>query len=199
MNIISSQAWVGLVGHYGYLAVFVLSFVEGPLVTIFAAALAAQGLLQLWPVYGMVLAGDITGDLAYYAAGRWVIAPLAQRAGYRTGTLASRVERLRRHLHERVGRVLLFGKLTHSAGFIILLASGAARVRLAAYLFYNLLGTVPKAALLMAVGYFFGRFYTEVGGPFKTVSVAVFVIVLAAVFFLVRRIWSLPENITDGQ
>lgn len=196
---LSSHAWLELVSHYGYLAVFVLSLVEGPLVTLFAAALVAQGLLQLWPVCGIVLAGDMAGDLAYYAAGRWVISPLAHRGRHRAGTVASKVERLRRHLHERVGRVLLFGKLTHSAGFVILLASGAARVRLGAYLFYNLLGALPKAALLMAVGYYFGRFYTALGGPFKAVSVIVFVMVLAVLFVSARRIWSVPENMKDAQ
>lgn len=195
---LSSLFWIELIHHYGYLSIFVLSVIEGPLVTIFAAALASQGLLDIWPVYGVVLAGDLTGDLAYYALGLWAIGPLARWTRNCAGTtFVHKIERLSRHLHAHAGRVLLFGKLTHSAGFLILLASGAARVRLSTYLFYNLFGALPKVALLITMGYYFGRFYTELSGPFKLISVIAFALVLMVLLFLARRIWLLPENTRD--
>lgn len=194
----SSSFWLELINHYGYLSVFVLSIAEGPLVTIFAAALASQGLLDVWVVYGVLLAGDLTGDSAYYALGRWAVGPLAHLAKNRTSrTFAGRVERLSQRLRTNGGRILLFGKLTHSAGFLILLAAGAARIHFRTYFFYNLLGTLPKAALLMVMGYYFGRFYTVLSGPFKIVGVIVFALVLGGLFFLVRRHWLFPEKLQE--
>lgn len=180
--------WATLIGHYGYWAIFALSLLEGPLITVFAAALAAQGLLKLDVVYGVVLAGDLGGDLAYYAAGRWLLAPLMRYRKTGRHRLADRVAALRARLHEHCGRILLLGKLTHSAGFVILLACGAARVRLLPYLSYNLLGTLPKAALLMAVGYYYGRLYTGLSLPLKMLSALVFVLVLGGLLWWAQRL-----------
>lgn len=185
--------WAALIGHYGYWGIFALSLLEGPLITVFAAALAAQGLLRLDIVYGVVLAGDMAGDLAYYVAGRWLLAPLARSRGAQRHRLAGRVAALRERLHSHCGRILLVGKLTHSAGFVILLAAGAARVRLLPYLFYNLLGTLPKAALLMVVGYYYGRLYTGLSLPLKILSALVFVLVLVGLLWWAQRVGAREE------
>ncbi len=189
--------WASLISQYGYWALFVLSLFEGPLVTVFAAALAAQGLLKLGLIYVVVLGGDLVGDLGYYSAGRWLLAPWARRGGRKRHRLASRVGAMRDKLHDHAGRILLFGKLTHSAGFAILLAAGAARVRLLPYLFYNLLGTLPKAALLMAVGYYYGRLYTDMGMPLKIASAVVFVLVLALALVWAQRVSAPREQTGD--
>lgn len=154
-------AWPHYIAHHGYLAVFLLSLVEGPVVTILAAFLASQGVLDLKAVYATVVLGDLIGDLIYYAVGRWLIGSLPWHMGARGRALSRRIDVLRSHIRARAGRVLLFGKLTQSAGFAVLLAAGVARVRPATFLFYNVLGTLPKSALFVVLGYFFGHFYNS--------------------------------------
>lgn len=189
--------WASLINHYGYWALFVLSLFEGPLVTVFAAALAAQGLLNVAVIYGVVVAGDLVGDLGFYVAGRWLLGPWARHGGMRRHRFADRIAALRDKLHAQAGRILLFGKLTHSAGFAILLAAGAARIRLITYVFYNLLGTLPKAALLMAIGYYYGRLYAHMGTPLKVASAVVFVLVLALALLWAQRVSAPREQIGD--
>lgn len=178
------DSWPHYISHYGYLAVFLLSLVEGPVVTIFAAFLVSQGVLDLKAVYATVVLGDLIGDLIYYAVGRWFIGRLPWRMGIRGRELRRRIDVLRSHIRAHAGRVLLFGKLTQSAGFAVLLAAGAARVRLDTFIFYNVVGTLPKSALFVVLGYFFGHFYNTLSGELRVAGMVGF-----AIFCLVTVPW----------
>ena len=59
------------VARYGYLAVFLWTFIEGESVFIAAAALAATGLLTPWKVIVTAALGAYAGHLLFFAVGRW--------------------------------------------------------------------------------------------------------------------------------
>ncbi len=159
----------GFLVQHRYLLLFVAALLEGPLATILAAGLVAQGVLGLAPVYATVVLGDLAGDLLCYAVGRWCLARLSWPG---RGALRRRAAALCDYLRERPGRVLLVGKWTHSAGFAVLLAAGAARVRPLVYMAYNLLGTLPKSALLMLLGYGLGRATDHLHGALRLAGLA---------------------------
>jgi len=187
---IAFGSWPHDISHYGYIAVFLLSVVEGPVVTILAAFLASQGVLDLKAVYATVVLGDLIGDLIYYAAGRTLIGGLPWRMGIRGRELRIRVDVLRSHIRAHAGRVLLFGKLTQSAGFAVLLAAGATRVRLGTFMLYNILGTLPKSALLVVLGYFFGRFYHTWGGALPVAGMVGFAIFCLVMVPRIHRLYA---------
>ncbi len=179
-------------GPSGYGLLFLGAVAEGPLVTVLAAFLASQGEFSVAGVYVAVVLGDLAGDALYYAMGRWCASGLGGRLGCvwrgRRGVrLRQRVLALREYLSAHPGRVLLLGKLTHSAGFAVLLAAGAARVRPGVYMTYNLLGTLPKSAALMLIGYFFGRFYTTLHAELRLAALAGLAAALLAVGVMWRR------------
>lgn len=173
--------------HHGYLAVFLLSVLEGPIVTIVAAFLAYQGALGVGAVYATVVLGDLVGDLVYYAIGRWLITRLPWRVGIGRRALR-RIEALRDHFHARAGRVLLFGKLTQSAGFAVLLAAGAARLRLDTFILYNFVGALPKFALFVVIGYFFGRSYKALSGDLQLAGLIGFAVLCLVMIPLIYRL-----------
>ena len=181
--------------HYGYLAVFLLSMVEGPIVTIVAAFLAAQGLLALPAVYGIVVLGDLIGDVGYYGIGRWSFGPLQRFLKARRPKLSRRIEQIGARFRSRPGRILLFGKLTHSAGFAVLLAAGAARIRMDTFFIYCILGTLPKSALLVAAGYFFGEYYKTLEGPLRFAGVIVLALLIMIIAYVLHR-WN--AAVADG-
>ncbi|HEX5418736.1 MAG TPA: DedA family protein [Gammaproteobacteria bacterium] len=179
-------AWPLYISHYGYAAIFLLSLVEGPLVTLFAGFLASQGLLAVLAVYLIVVLGDLTGDMAYYAAGRWVLRRLPWRFARKGTKLERYAETLRTHIRSRPGRVLLFGKFTHSIGLAVQLSAGASRLPLNKFIAYNLFGTLPKSAALVVGGYFFGRFYQSFQGEGRWVVLLGFTAVAFAILYLMR-------------
>ena len=183
-----ATAWPHYVSEYGYLAVFLLSLLEGPIVTVYAALLAAQGLLNLPLVYMTVVLGDLAGDLLAYAIGRYGIGHRIwqRRAGSRA--FLRRIAVLRSRLRAHTGAALLFGKLTQAFGFGILLAAGAARIRMGTFLFYNLLGTLPKSAAFIAVGYCFGRYYATLSHSFQSAGFIGFSAGILVTLYLLHRL-----------
>ena len=82
------------------------------------------------------------------------------------------------------------GKLTHAVGFAVLLAAGAARIRISVFVFYNLLGTLPKSCLLVVIGYFFGRFYLDLSAQYRTISLVALVFGMLMTVYLMHQLWA---------
>jgi membrane protein DedA with SNARE-associated domain len=197
---------------YGYAALLPLAVVEGPAVTVFAAFLAAEGVFSLVAVYAVVVLGDLLGDMLYYAVGRWMIGrwtrarPMGRplmgrptdrdlgRGGRWAARLRQRIDVLAPRIRTRAGAMLLFGKLTHSAGFAVLLAAGAAHVPIRRFLAYNLLGTLAKSLVLVLLGYWFGKLYASLQGDLQIAGMVGFVLVASALLLLVRRVLAGPDE-----
>ena len=193
----ASLDWVSSnIAGYGYAALFVAAVLEGPIATVIGAFLASQGLLELSGVYATVVLGDLAGDLLYYCVGRlgsmpgrrWRRAPNLRRQRH----LAT----LRGYLHQHAGKTLLIGKLAHAAGFLVLLAAGAARVPLPRFLGYNLLGTLLKSAIFVLLGYFAGAAYHRIDTYLWIASCTVIAIAGLGAGVLLRRRFTLDMSET---
>lgn len=153
-----TQAEIGqLIQQHGLWITFLLTVIEGPIVTITAAALAAKGLLNSPLVLLVACLGDIVGDIFLYGIGR-ASPRLTQRlAGSQANTVFARAEKLRDVMHGKPWQILLLGKLTHIFGFAAILAVGVARVPFGLFVLISTVATVPKVAFLFALGYGFGQ------------------------------------------
>lgn len=175
-----------ILATYGYGALFLVSVLEGPIVTVIAGFLASQGLLDPVLVFAVAVLGDLVGDVILYGLGLsgHTTLSLTRRPVRRDGRIDGLCRRLRAH----PGKALLFGKLTHGAGFLFLLAAGAARVRPSTFLWYNLLGSLPKTAAFLVLGYVLGAAYARIGSYLGVASLAVFLLVCVGGLALFRRL-----------
>ncbi len=158
--------------------------------TVFAAFLAAQGILDVFAVAATVIAGDLAGDVLIYGVGRWLLGRLPWRLSIRSQASRNRIKLLCTDITRRAGHFLLIGKLTHAVGFAVLLAAGAARIRISVFVFYNLLGTLPKSCLLVVIGYFFGRFYLDLSAQYRTISLVALVFGMLMTVYLMHQLWA---------
>ena len=142
------------------------------IVSIVAGYLASRGLLLLKAVIPVVILADLVGDVALYALGRWGRRFLPPRPS---------LARMARRLRADGTRILVVGKLTHTAGFAVLIAAGIARMPLARFLVVNLLATIPKSLFFLALGWIFGAAWAQEGGPWVYVA-ALTTLVLFALF-----------------
>lgn len=160
---IAPDQLMALVATAGLPVVGLVAVLEGPIITVLAGWAAAQGLLPLWPLAVVLVLADLIGDLAFYALGRqgaaWVPQPLRDRLGLHP----ERLDGVARRFHTRGGRILIMGKLTHSAGALILTAAGAARMPLRPFVVYNLMATVPKSLIFLALGHIAGHAWERIG------------------------------------
>jgi membrane protein DedA with SNARE-associated domain len=149
------EALEALVRSHGLWLMFPLALVEGPIITVIGGALAKAGVLPVAGVYLVAVLGDLVGDAAMYGLGR--LAPwLPEGLRRRLGLSPARLDRLAAHFREKGAVTLVIGKLTHSAGFAVLVAAGAAQMPFGRFLAINLAATLPKVAAFLLLGYGLG-------------------------------------------
>jgi len=162
--------------------------VEGPIVTILAGFLASLGYVNLFLVYLIIVAGDVTGDCIWYAAGRWGRRGFSGRWGKYTGITPERLLRIERHFEKHAGKTLLLGKLTHAVGSLVLVGAGVARVKPRRFILFNLMATVPKSLALLLFGYYFGKAYGQAGNVLNYLALGMIALtVLGAIAYLIPR------------
>src|SRR5213075_2346896 len=84
-----------LITDYGYLAVAVVTFIEGETIAILAGVAAHLGYLELPWVIVAAVAGSFSGDQFWYYVGRhWGPKVIARRLSWQEGA-----EKVYRHLH----------------------------------------------------------------------------------------------------
>jgi len=176
-----------LIAAYGLAVLAPLSILEGPVVTMIAGWLASVGLLHLGAAFVVVVAGDLIGDMALYLIGRNALGAIPAVWRDWLGLTRPRLIRLMRRFRKDGARILVIGKLTHAAGFAILLSAGAARMPIGVFLLANFLATIPKSMAFLAIGWAVGSAYQRWATGVFWVSLALVVLAAAAWLILRRR------------
>ena len=144
--------------------------------------------MNVFLVYLIVVAGDVTGDLAWYGAGRWSRSGSDRRWGRYLGLNSERLQRIEQHFERHSGKTLVVGKFTQGVGALILFGAGAARMRPRRFLAFNLLATLPKSLGLLLFGYYFGKASGHASTILDYSTLAtVMVAVLAVMIFVIPR------------
>lgn len=153
---------VQLLQTNGLLLLFPLAVIEGPIVTVIAGWLARLGYFPLvWAVLILVVA-DLVGDSLLYGLGRAGPNVLPQKLRQVLGVTDARIALMAEHFSKQGGRTLIAAKLTHSFGFVVLVAAGASRMSFPAFLCFNLVGTIPKTLFFLLIGYAIGEAHVTI-------------------------------------
>lgn len=176
-----------LMQNNGLALLLPLAVVEGPIVSVVAGWLARLGLLPLGWAYAVLVLGDLIGDALHYAVGRSGARFLPARWRVRFGLAGAGAGQLARHFGESGGRTLVVAKLTHSLGFAALIAAGAARMPLGAFMWYNLLATLPKSMAFLMLGYGLGHASVLIDSWIWRVSLVLLVAGVGVVVWVFRR------------
>jgi membrane protein DedA with SNARE-associated domain len=115
-------------GYWKYLLLAVLTFFEGPVATLVAAAAASTGLLNPVLVFFSAAAGNLAGDTCWYLLGRLGRKFKIERLTNRVGVNSKQLDRLSRQMQRGAPTVLFFAKLSNS--FIVpgLIAAGLSKM-----------------------------------------------------------------------
>jgi len=179
-----------LISH-GYLIMFFIMFIEGPVATTAAAFAAAQGYFSLLAVFFISLAGDMVADTVYYCMGYSLRLTVIEKFGHFFGLTHSRIERLENLLKKHTIKTIVALKLTPMVpvpGFMII---GSARIPFLKFLAICLYVTLFKTTLFMIIGYYFGIFYRFI--KYLQYGNLVFLVVLAVfigLYFVYKKLFS---------
>lgn len=146
-----------LVSVWGLWVLLPVTIIEGPVATVIAGWLIKIGALPILPTFAAVLAGDVIGDLLYYALGHQGLRRMPERWRARLGLNERRIMALSARFDRDGMAFLIAAKLTHGAGGPVLAAAGMAGMRLLPFVLANTVAGGVKAAVLLTVGYILGQ------------------------------------------
>ena len=130
--------------------------VEGPVVTVTAAALAAVGVLPWWSVWLAAASADVLADTALYVLGRHGDRDRPRRVLARLGLTGRRRDTLTVRVREQLPRVVIAAKLVDLAAVPAFLAAGLAGVGLTRFLAWVVPATVVRSGVLVGIGFLAG-------------------------------------------
>ena len=165
---------------YGVWVLFLLAMIEGPLVVLGATALSQMGVIDIRLVWGIAVLADLAGDSLLYLMGRHL--PDCLPARHRPHLARTRAETM---FETSGARIRLLAKLTHFAGLPTLIAAGFGRMPFAGFLFWNLVGTLPKVTVIVLVGWLFWQ--TVLQGDTETATALLLTLAAAAGATLLYR------------
>ncbi len=175
---------IGWLLKYKYSILFPIAVIEGPIITILGGFLVAQGVLDLYAVYLLLVVGDLVGDSLYYAIGRFGGRRFIKRWGYIFGLKEKHLVAAETKFKAHPKKILLIGK-TQAWGSLTLVAAGITEMPYSSFLFINLIGTAVKTLLLLIIGYYFGQAYNSLAHYFDYFGIAS----IALTIIIILIIW----------
>jgi membrane protein DedA with SNARE-associated domain len=179
-----------LVIDYGYLALFIGTFLEGETILVIAGFLAFRGYLELpWVIVSAFL-GTFAGDQTFFYLGRFKgIAFLEKRPLWHSKT-DKVFEMLRRHQIKVVlGFRFLYG-IRNVTPFVI----GASRMSPFKFFVLNFLGALVWAISVGYLGYQFGTIAEALMGKIQKYEMYILGLLVAGGLFLFWRSNRRPEK-----
>jgi membrane protein DedA with SNARE-associated domain len=182
-----------LLEQYGYIAVFVGTFLEGEAILVAAGFFASRGHLQFVAVAVTAFLGAFFGHLFWFWLGR--------RHGVR---LLDRFPRMKRHfgkgirVFERYGAsAIIITQWLYGLRITCAVIIGMSRISLVRFVVYEAASCAAWAVVITALGYYFGRAIDRVLGRVEHVEkYGLAVIAAIAIGFWVWHRWK--ERREDG-
>ena len=191
----------GWIVEYGYLGVFVLMLLESACVPIpsevtmlFGGALASAGFagtgqeLDLLLVVLAGTAGNLVGSWVAYAAGAMGGRPLLERFGRYLLVRPHEVDRAHEWFERHGDAAVFFGRLLPVIRTFISLPAGIARMNLAKFTVYTVLGCLPFVFVIAWLGYRAGDNWEKVEHAIQPFSWLIAgVVLLVGIVYVLRR------------
>ena len=141
------------IAHYGYLAVFAGTLLEGETVLALAAYSAYRGQLSLPLVIAVAFFGATLGDQVFFFIGR----RFGKKLLVRSKRLQKEAERVDRLLLEYHGVLIIGVRFAYGLRIAGPILIGMSNLPSSRFLFFNAIGAAIWAPLIAGVGYFFGQ------------------------------------------
>lgn len=142
-----------LIATYGYLAVLVITFIEGETIVILAGIAAHLGYLDVNLVALTALAGSFAGDQLWFYIGRhWGPKIIARRLSWQEGA-----QKVYKHLYRHQYWLILTFRFYYGLRNVTPFVVGSAGIPRLRFFTLNLIGAIVWAFTFAYTGYFVGE------------------------------------------
>jgi membrane protein DedA with SNARE-associated domain len=174
-----------IIMEYGYLAVFIGTFLEGETILLVAGFAAYEGYLELPLVITAAFCGSLFGDQLYFFLGRYN----GQALLARFKSWEPRIARFRKLMDRHNTWFILIFRFLYGLRTPAPFAIGLSSVSIKKFVLLNIISAAIWAVTLGILGYFFGQVMEAVLDDIKKYELIIMggVILVAVVVFWVRR------------
>ena len=141
-----------LIRQYGYVFVFIGTFLEGETVLVLAMIAAHQGLLDARVVALVAMGGTYLGDLAYYVTGLKFGRPFLDRFP----RVDAKVQRIKGWIVKYDIAIIIVNRFLYGLRIAAPVALGMSSVPVWRFLVFNVAGAAVWTAVIGGAGYLFG-------------------------------------------
>ncbi len=173
---------VDLLFKFRYVILFPVAFLEGPAVAVIAGFMIAIGFMSFIPVYLVLVAANISGDIVYYFIGRLTPRKKLDKVLMFFRISDKSIKKAEAVFVKNRKKAIIFGKIAHAVGSVFLITAGIVKIPLGEYLKLGTLIELPKALVFLMIGYYFGR---SVGNLGKVVDYSIIGFILVTIILIV--------------
>lgn len=182
-----------------YLLIFLGVALEGPGVTLAAAALAGSGILDPYLVFLAASGGNLTSDLGWYMLGFFGHFESSLNRFSTLKRLEPQIARLKTRMNQHAAQMLLIPKLSLGIGSIpSLIAAGIARVTWWRVVAIQLVGEIIWTGSLVLIGLFLGQYVARLERTLQIAGIVGGAILVAGLIFLLRKQFGTKTSKQNG-
>ncbi len=180
--------FVPLIIKYGYVVIFPIAVVEGPIIALVAGFLVSLGYLSFIPAYLIIVTADVLGDIVYYYIGY-----SGSKKSF-LGKYHSRFPVIMRNFnlvdnlwkkHEK--KTILLSKFSYGLCIPLLMSAGLSKVPIKRFIAYVLFIDIIKFGTIITAGYFLGYSFQKAESYILyfgiTVAVILAIFIIAYLFY----------------
>lgn len=187
------------VGRFGYLLLFLLTFLEtsaflgllapGESIVVLSGLFASRGPLELGLVIPLSVVGAFLGDNAGYWLGRRFGTSFLERYGKYVFFNRESLERVRRYYLKHGGKTVFFGRFTSIIRSFGPLVAGSSRMPYGTFALWSAVGCAAWGILYSLIGYFFGESWEVIEKYLGRIGLVTFLCGAAALaaYLLLRK------------
>lgn len=185
MDVGSFSATLPLLQGSGYVVIFLLMLVEGPIITAAASFLASQGLFNIYAIFLISFFGNFIPDMFFYGMGRAGRYTFIKKYNKYTGLKKASVEKTGNYFKKNSGKAIILFKLMPFTGILGVFSAGTARVPLKKFILIDAIFNFSSAVVFTLAGFYFGRAFGMISPHLGSVFFGMAIIFLLFWLFIV--------------
>ena len=184
INILAAANVVNYLQTYGYIVMFVLMFIEGPIVTYIASFIASQGFFHIYWVLLLSIIGSFLPDVFLFWIGRL---GMGSKVLNKKGKLMAVLREILSHMDKHPGKSIAIIKMVPGVPVPGLILIGKTNIKFLKFVMYILMVGIPYALFFTALGYYSGLTFSQVSKYMRIEGIILIAILAAFLFFMVNK------------
>jgi membrane-associated protein len=170
--------------HNGYIIMFFLMFLEGPLVTYAYAFAASIGIYNIYIVFILSVLGNLIPDIIYFFIGRFGTKRFLEKY-----VQEKHITKIRHLLENHTGKYLALVKIVPPFPFAGLVFAGMSNMSFKKYFFFVLLIGIPYSLFFTLAGFYSGIAFSTLSRYYLLGQLFLLLIVIIGIIFwlLIRK------------